>query len=120
RFQALNQLLGSFAITGQATSREEAALWDAAFTLLAESMEAGRPAKAMKRRLLDYLWKNAPFLAKSFAALRVNFGRKMEKWEAEGCSVTALLDGREQKRGVPCAPAIPVDDLDTLIWHINA
>ena len=71
----------------------------------------------MKRRLLDFLSARAPFLAANANALRVNFDRKLKKFKTSDGDATALIDGRELKRGEKRAPEIPQDDIDRIAWH---
>ncbi len=115
KFRPIADWLSCFANPAQPTSREEASLWEEAFRLFSAQVNEGQAPKRLKRRLLEFLWKHARFLAGSFPALRKNFGRKLAKWQVDGGP--ALLDGREQRRGLPTAAPIIQDDLDTIIWH---
>jgi hypothetical protein len=47
----------------------------------------------------------------------VNFDRKLKVWREHEGDETALLDGRELKRGERRADAIPQPDIDRLAWH---
>jgi hypothetical protein len=115
-FESLNLCIGTFADAQHPTATEIDGLWIEAVEVFQASAERGRTAKA-KRRLLDFLWQRAPFLAKSPHALRVNLDRKIKAWrESEGDEL-ALLDGRTLKRGEQRAPEIPQPDVNRLAWH---
>lgn len=81
-------------------------------------MRSPRARRRFKRRLLDFLWDQAPSLAASRNALRVNWERKVKRIaQAPDRAPAALLDGRTLKRGQPRAPAIPQTDLDILTGY---
>lgn len=98
------------------TGAEIDALWIEVVELFRERA-GGADTKKLKRRLLDYLWQRAPFLAASWNALRVNFDRKVKAVAEQSGDTLALLDGRELKRGESRAAAIPQSDKDILVWH---
>lgn len=114
-FESLNDCLALFANPLSPTIQEKDALWIAVVELFRET-QTDRPKK-FKRRLLNFLWTRAPFLASSFHALRVNFDRKTKLVEAQQGETLALLDGRHLKRGETRAAAVPQTDVDRLVWH---
>jgi hypothetical protein len=114
-FAPLNDCIARFGDPLKPTGAEQDALWIEAVELFHELADATQPKK-FKRRLLDFLWQRAPFLAASWNALRVNFDRKV-KLASEAGETVALLDGRELKRGESRAPAIPQSDVDIMAWH---
>ena len=116
-FEPLNFCIGTFGDPQNPSTAEIDALWIEAVTLFSELAAAEKPTKA-KRRLLGFLWRRfSPFLAKSPNALRVNFDRKLKAWRKNEGDETALLDGRELKRGERRAESIPQPDIDRLVWH---
>jgi hypothetical protein len=115
-FEPLNFCIGNFGDPQNPNTTEIDALWIEAVELFSELAAAEKPTKA-KRRLLGFLWRRAPFLAKSKNALRVNLDRKTKAWRETKGDETALLDGRQLKRGARRAESIPQPDIDRLVWH---
>jgi hypothetical protein len=74
-FEALNTCIGSFHDPQHPSGEEIDALWMESVELFGELSTSANPKK-VKRRLLECLWRRAPFLAVSENALRVNFDRK--------------------------------------------
>lgn len=101
---------------------EKAYLWLVAFECYDEKLAEGKAPKRVKRALLKFLERNAPFLVASDAggvadALRVNFGRKYDRWIKEARHVNALKDGRKENSGRWRGPELSADDKDRLIYH---
>lgn len=115
-FESLSECIARFNDPQKPTSTEIDALWIEAVELFSE-LATDANSKKLKRRLLDYLWQCAPFLAASWNALRVNFDRKVKVVVAQDGDALTLLDGRELKRGESRATAIPQNDKDILVWH---
>jgi hypothetical protein len=115
-FEPLNLCVAGFHNQTEPSGEEIDALWIEAVELFLELRENEKPKK-LKRRLLDFLSCRAPFLAANPNALRVNFDRKLKAFEASKGDETALLDGRELKRGEKRAPEFPQDDIDRIAWH---
>jgi len=92
-------------------------LWAQAVKLFREqSAEAN--SKRLKRRLLGYLLTHVPDMAASYEALRRNFDRKLAlTLELQGDEVTALADGRRERRGVANAKPIPSEDIETMVGY---
>ncbi len=114
-FEPLNDCMARFGDPLKPTGAEMDALWIEAIELFNEMADATN-AKKCKRRLLDFLWQRAAFLASSWNALRVNFDRKLKRAIEQGDTL-AILDGRELKRGESRAPAVPQTDVDIIAWH---
>jgi len=114
-FDSLCDCVGRFRDPLAPTIDEHDALWQEAVELFRE--QAGDAPKKFKRRLLDFLWQRAPFLAKSANALRVNFDRKWFLVNESNGDALALLDGRHLKLGEQRADAIPQTDVDLIAWH---
>lgn len=115
-FESLRECIARFNDPQKPTGAEIDALWIEVVELFAE-LATETNSKKLKRRLLDYLWHRAAFLAASWNALRVNFDRKVKAVVAQGGNGLALLDGRELKRGESRAAAIPQSDVDILAWY---
>lgn len=119
-FKQLTDLIQSFADPNAPTRTEIAALWGQAFELYESGARTNGEQRRLRRRLVDFLFRHAPWLAKNGHALRVGFDRKYAKWIENEKSAAALLDGRELKRGEPTAKPIPPQDIDRLVWHAAA
>lgn len=78
---------------------EISSLWTEVVKLFARLAKTEKPKK-VKRRLLNFLWQRARFLAKSPNALRVNFERRLLR----GDDADSQADGRCERRGVPVLP----------------
>lgn len=115
-FESLSDCVARFNDPQKPTGTETDALWIEVVELFTE-LATDENSKKLKRRLLDYLWQRAPFLAASWNALRVNFDRKVKATAAQDGDTLALLDGRELKRGESRAATIPQNDKDILVWH---
>ena len=111
-FKELRETIQSFTDPAAPSAAEKAALWAQAFELVAPL--AKRERKAVRRELVKFLTRHAPTLAENAHALRVNFERKFSRWQEQGESPAALMDGRELKRGVPTAPPVPQNDIDLM------
>ena len=116
-FKPLKDLIQSFAVPNAPTRTEIAAFWAEAFELYQAGADTNREQRALRRELVKFLFRHAPWLAKSSHALRVAFDRKFAKWVEKDESAAALLDGREQKRGEKRAPEIPQSDKDIFEGH---
>lgn len=114
-FESLNDCLALFGDPLKPTIQEIDALWIATVELFREA--AGEAPKKFKRRLLAFLWRRAPFLAKSPNALRVNLDRKARLAATAQGDTLALLDGRHLQRGESRAPVVPQADVDKIAWH---
>jgi hypothetical protein len=119
-FKPLTELMQSFATPNAPTRTEIAAFWAEAFELYRAGADTKREQRALRRWLVKFLFRHAPWLAESSHALRVAFDRKYAKWTNNGESSAALLDGRELKRGKKRAPEIPQTDVDLIVWHAAA
>lgn len=102
-FDQLLEVIQQFKSPAQPSSAEEDLLWLRALEFYQASAGASDKPKREKRALLDFLNTHAPFLAKSFNALRVSFDRKFKAFSQAGGQAAALVDGRQERRGVPLA-----------------
>jgi hypothetical protein len=116
-FRAIAEEIQRFANPLKATLNEKAVLWDLVFKQLERGAEGNE--RKRKRKLREFLWRNARFLAETANALRVQFDYKYEKWIKGGRQIAALLDGREAKRGEPKpgTAAFTQHDLEYLEWY---
>jgi hypothetical protein len=113
-FKELRTTIQSFKDPAKPSAAEKSALWAQAFEIYAASQKTGR--KQLRRKLVKSLMRHAPWLAENEHALRVNFERKFNRWQKQGETPAALMDGRELKRGVPTAAPIPQDDRDRIVY----
>lgn len=120
KFKILNDEIQGFANPTTPTRTEIAGFWAEAFELYKSGADTKREQRALRRALVNFLFRHVPFLAQSSHALRVAFDRKFERWIKNGESGAALLDGRELKRGEKRAPEIPQADVDRIVWHAAA
>ena len=116
-YRELLEIVSEFKDPARPTSEEKGYLFLRSLELFDEKISAGvKPAKA-RRALLDFLWRNAPFLAKSANALRVAFQFKYKRWTESDRDAAALVDNREEKSGFHRAPELTEQDRDALIAH---
>jgi len=92
-FKALSDILATFANPASPTIEEEGCLLLRAFDLVETAQQGGQEGRACKRAVIEYLQRQAPFLAPTPGALRRDFNRKFARW-ATGRDVEAVLDGR--------------------------
>jgi hypothetical protein len=113
-FEPLHLLITQgFGDAQKPTEDEKSKLWKESVKLFRQLAKAGKPKK-VKRRLLNFLWQRAPFLATSPNALRVSLDRKMQN----GDDPNAYADGRCERRGVPTAP--PYDPEQIKLGKLSA
>ena len=120
KFKSLTDAIQGFADPTTPTRTEIAGFWAEAFELYQAGADTKREQHALRRELVNFLFRHAPWPAQSKHALRVAFDRKFERWIKNGESAAALLDGRELKRGVPIAKPVPQNDVDQIVWHAAA
>lgn len=116
-FKCLTDAIQGFAEPNAPTRTEIAAFWAHTFEFYKSGADTKRGQRSLRRELVNFLFRHAPFLAQSKCAVRVAFDRKFAKWTENGESSAALLDGRELKRGEKRAPEIPPADVDKIVWH---
>lgn len=120
RFTPILEVIRACADLNAPTPREKAAIWLETFETYDSEAQTRREKRQWRRALVKFLYRHAPALAKSEHALRVAFDRKFERWLKADKSAAALLDRREDRKGVPSAEPIPQDDIDRLVWHAAA
>jgi hypothetical protein len=91
---------------------ECAGVWTLALEKFASLVNTGLPEKCAARRVRQFLFARATFLAASRDALLKAFNRKLETLKNANGDVKALRDGREEN-GVNCA--LPENDRDLLV-----
>lgn len=109
-FGPLHQLITGFGDPTDPTPKEQEALWLQACRVFHPHAKD----KKFKRALLEFLFHFAPRLAITSEALRVNFGRKYDRWQQSEAKATALHDRRRAKLGENRAFAFTQADLDTI------
>ena len=120
KFKSLTDAVQGFANPTTPTRTEIAGFWAEAFELYQAGADTKREQRTLRRELVNFLSRHAPWLAQSKHALRVAFDRKFGRWIENGESAAALLDGRELKRGVSIARPVPQNDVDQIVWHAAA
>jgi hypothetical protein len=78
---------------------DERGIWTMAFEQYDRLVATGTPAKRAARRLREFLFARASFLARSRGALLKAFKRKLARWEKDGKDAKALVDGRKDNGG---------------------
>ena len=119
-FKPLTDEIKGFAYPKAPTRKEIAGFWAEVFEFYRAGADTRREQRALRRELVKFLFRHAPWLASSNRAFRVAFDRKFDRWTENGESSAALLDGRELKRGEKRAAEIPPADVDLLVWHAAA
>lgn len=119
-FHSLRQAIATFTNPAAPSAKEKALLWLLAFESYEEKLAEGKAPKRLKRALLTFLERNAPFLVASDSAavgnaIRVNFQRKYDRWVSEDRHAKALADGRAENSGRWRAPELSETDRDKLI-----
>jgi len=108
------EMLASYlAACGRPASEIEVrGIWTMAFEEYGRLVTAGDSPKRAARRVREYLFSHASFLAPTREALLKAFGRKLSAWIESGHDAKALRDGRE-KNGARFE--LPEEDRDLLI-----
>lgn len=112
QFQELGAFIDACPNPGVPTETERRAIWTLALEKFTAMVAAGEPEKSAARRMRDFLFARAPFLARSRNALRMAFERKLARWTESGRDAKALRDGRENNGN---GFELPEDDRDRLI-----
>jgi hypothetical protein len=120
KFKSLTDEIQGFANPTTPTRTEIAGFWAETFEFYQAGAETKCEQRALRRALVNFLFRHAPWLAQNKHALRVAFDRKFERWIKNGESGAALCDRRELKRGVPIAKPVPQDDVDRIVWQAAA
>jgi hypothetical protein len=90
---------------------ECAGIWTLALEKFSALVHAGELDKRASRRVRQFLFARAPFLASSRDALWIAWQRKLERFKAANGDAKALRDGRENNGD---RVVIPASDLDLL------
>lgn len=99
------------------TRKEEDSLWNRAMEVFDMALSSEADGKKLSIELRAFLWATAPWLSRSENALRMMIQRKRAAWEKAEGEVSAVLDGREARLGVPSGQQFAQRDLDVIIWH---
>jgi hypothetical protein len=93
-FSGLSALIDTFPNPVAPTDAERRAVWTLAFRRYDEFVRCGITPKAAARRVRQFLFAGAPFLAASRDALLKTFHRKLESLKDTNGELTVLGDGR--------------------------
>lgn len=91
---------------------ERAGVWTLALEKFKSLVNAGRLEKSAARRVRQFLFTRAPFLAASRGAVLIAFNRKLAKLKNSTCTANTLRDGREDNGA---SFELPEADRDSLI-----
>ncbi|MCU0784366.1 MAG: hypothetical protein MUF81_10040 [Verrucomicrobia bacterium] len=92
-FVELTSYIGAFHNPTAPSQMEKRGVWTLAFEHYTRLASQGPPEKRAARRVRDFLFTKAAFLARTRNALLKSFNRKLAGWKQSG--LKALLDGRE-------------------------
>ena len=91
-FEDLENFIATCANPHNPSDPERVGLWTLAFSKFAELVRAGQTAKSASRRVRQFLFFRAQFLAPTRNALRMAFERKLDQWQRD--NPDSLADGR--------------------------
>ena len=111
-FAELEDILAASTNPHAPTKIERAGVWTVALEKFSSLVRAGESEKSAARRVREFLFARAKFLASTRDALRMAFERRLERWQASGGDAKALRDGREENGP---AFSLPENDRDLLI-----
>ena len=119
-FRALHDVIASFANPSAPAHAEKSYLWLCAYEMFEEKLADGRAPNKLRRALVKFLERNAPFLVAAGNAapgdlLRIQFKRKHDKWLACNCDAKALADARAENSGHFRDPELSTNDRDKLV-----
>ncbi len=98
-YRELRGRLASFRAPAAPSATELDLLWADLMEFNDAHLPAGKARKKAKRKLLEFLLAEAPFLAKSFHALQEKFRTRLARWQSEGHTPAALADRRKGGSG---------------------
>ena len=111
-FQELLDFIEACQNPSAPTELEQRAIWTLAFEQHDRFVSQGMDAKQASRRVRQFLFARASFLAASRDTLLKAFNRKLARWKESGREAKALRDGRENNGN---SFELPEEDRDLLI-----
>ncbi len=96
QFQELTAFIEACRNPVAPSDTEQLAIWTLAFEQHDRFISQGISSKQARRRLRDFLFTKASFLAPTRNALRMAFDRKLATWTVSNRDAKALRDGREE------------------------
>lgn len=112
QFQELTAFIDACRNSASPTDTEKRGIWTLAIEQYEKSISVGMKLKQAARRVRDFLFAKASFLAPTRNALRMAFERKLARWKESGQDAKSLRDGRESNGN---SFEIPEEDRDLLI-----
>lgn len=112
QFEELESYLAAVPNPSAPSELETRGVWTLALEHHGRMIGHGTPAKRAARRVRNFLFARAAFLAPTRNALRMAFERKLAQWTARQCDPKAFMDGRA---GNGAKFELPEDDRDLLI-----
>ncbi len=121
-FKPLHDAIRQFTNPAAPSLAEKSYLWLRAFELYEEKLATAPAPKTLKRALLKFLERNAPFLVSAAAVsvanqIRVNFHRRHAAWIGSDRDAKSQIDNRAEKSGRFRRPPFPDADRDKFIAH---
>lgn len=99
---AHDELLGYIAecrLRGLPEAKMRDALWVKVLDHVEAELESGREESLVRNGVLQFLWEEAGFMARSEKALREQFRVKWQQWETSGGKPSAIQDKRGARSG---------------------
>jgi len=112
QFQELITFIDACRNPSSPTETEQRAIWTLAFEQHDRFIGQGMNPKQVARRVRDFLFARASFLAPTRNALRMAFERKLTRWTASDRNAKSLRDGRESNGN---SFELPEEDRDLFI-----
>ncbi len=122
RFHALHEAIASFKAPASPSLAEKNYLWLRSFEMHDEQVANGKAPKKVRRALLEFLARNAPFLASADCIsianqIRVSFSRKYADWQEADGDAKAIIDRRSIASGRYRCPKLSEADRNKLVAH---
>jgi len=92
-WRSIRERIASFKDAARPAAEELQYLWVDIFDAYDEQAATEKP-KRVKRRLLEFLAVNAPFLGASYKAVDLKFTRRLARWRETGGNPQAVVDQR--------------------------
>jgi hypothetical protein len=112
QFQELTAFIDACQGPAAPTDTEQRAIWTLAIEQYEKSIGVGMKLKQAARRVRDFLFAKASFLAPTRNALRMALERRLVRWKESGQDAKSLRDGRESNGN---SFELPEEDRDLLI-----
>ena len=120
-FYSVRETIGMIKDFTKPTTQEKLLIWTYTLSAVEDLIAGGMREKDANKAALDFLNKEALFIAKSSDALRAAFYRKAKDWKKSGGKVAAIKDRRNERSGNhKPAPLSKEDELTILAYTAQA